>query len=195
MAKYTELAEDILAHVGGSENVDGLRHCVTRLRFNLKDESLADTEYLQQRDGVVTVVKAGGQYQVVIGNQVPDVYDEVVKVGHLPVGGDTAADTEDTAGPKGNWFDRFIDVVSNLFQPILGALAAAGILKGITAILAAAGMPKTDSVYVVMNAIGDGLFQYLPIFLAVTAANKFKMSVYTALAIAGALVYQGCRSC
>lgn len=191
MAKYTELAEDILAHVGGSENVDGLRHCVTRLRFNLKDESLADTEYLQQLDGVVTVVKAGGQYQVVIGNQVPDVYDEVVKVGHLPVGGDTAADTEDTAGPKGNWFDRFIDVVSNLFQPILGALAAAGILKGITAILAAAGMPKTDSVYVVMNAIGDGLFQYLPIFLAVTAANKFKMSVYTALAIAGALVYPG----
>nr|WP_302046231.1 PTS transporter subunit EIIB [Leuconostoc lactis] len=95
MAKYTELAEDILAHVGGSENVDGLRHCVTRLRFNLKDESLADTEYLQQLDGVVTVVKAGGQYQVVIGNQVPDVYDEVVKVGHLPVGGDTAADTED----------------------------------------------------------------------------------------------------
>ena len=85
MAKYTELAEDILAHVGGSENVDGLRHCVTRLRFNLKDESLADTEYLQQLDGVVTVVKAGGQYQVVIGNQVPDVYDEVVKVGHLPV--------------------------------------------------------------------------------------------------------------
>ncbi|MCT8388942.1 PTS beta-glucoside transporter subunit IIABC [Leuconostoc holzapfelii] len=190
MAKYTELAEDILAHVGGSENVSGLRHCVTRLRFNLKDESLADTEYLQQRDGVVTVVKAGGQYQVVIGNQVPDVYDEVVKVGHLPVGGNTA-DTEETTAPQGNWFDRFIDVVSNLFQPILGALAAAGILKGITAILAATGMPKNDSVYIVMTAIGDGLFQYLPILLAVTAANKFKMNVYTALAIAGALVYPG----
>lgn len=191
MAKYTELAEDILAHVGGSENVGGLRHCVTRLRFNLKDESLADTEYLQQRDGVVTVVKAGGQYQVVIGNQVPDVYDEVVKVGHLSVGGNATADTEDIAAPQGNWFDRFIDVVSNLFQPILGSLAAAGILKGITAILAATGMPKNDSVYVVMTAIGDGLFQYLPVLLAVTAANKFKMNVYTALAIAGALVYPG----
>lgn len=171
MAKYTELAEDILAHVGGSENVDGLRHCVTRLRFNLKDESLADTEYLQQLDGVVTVVKAGGQYQVVIGNQVPDVYDEVVKVGHLPVGGDTAADTEDTAGPKGNWFDRFIDVVSNLFQPILGALAAAGILKGITAILAAA---KPFMGLTIQIPAGGYYSMVLPIILAIYVASKIE---------------------
>ncbi|WP_455647439.1 glucose PTS transporter subunit IIA [Leuconostoc sp.] len=171
MAKYTELAEDILAHVGGSENVDGLRHCVTRLRFNLKDESLADTEYLQQLDGVVTVVKAGGQYQVVIGNQVPDVYDEVVKVGHLPVGGDTAADTEDTAGPKGNWFDRFIDVVSNLFQPILGALAAAGILKGITAILAAA---KPFMGLTIQIPAGGYYSTVLPIILAIYVASKIE---------------------
>lgn len=189
MAKYTELAEDILAHIGGAENVSGLRHCVTRLRFNLKDESVADTDYLQQRDGVVTVVKAGGQYQVVIGNHVPDVYEEVVKVGHLPAGGSLDIDEGDDVKPQGNLFDRFIDVVSSLFQPILGALAAVGILKGVTAILAAAGMPADNSIYVVMTAIGDGLFQYLPVLLAVTAANKFKMNIYTALAIAGALVY------
>ncbi|MEX0379965.1 beta-glucoside-specific PTS transporter subunit IIABC [Leuconostoc sp. MS02] len=189
MAKYTELAEDILAHIGGAENVSGLRHCVTRLRFNLKDESIADTDYLQQRDGVVTVVKAGGQYQVVIGNHVPDVYEEVVKVGHLPAGGSLDIDEGDDVKPQGNLFDRFIDVVSSLFQPILGALAAVGILKGVTAILAAAGMPADNSIYVVMTAIGDGLFQYLPVLLAVTAANKFKMNIYTALAIAGALVY------
>ena len=66
MAKYTELAEDILKHVGGKENVNSLKHCVTRLRFDLKDESKADDDYLKNRDGVVTVVKAGGQYQVVI---------------------------------------------------------------------------------------------------------------------------------
>ena len=80
MAKYTELAEDILKHVGGKENVNSLKHCVTRLRFDLKDESKADDNYLKNRDGVVTVVKAGGQYQVVIGNHVPDVYAEVLQV-------------------------------------------------------------------------------------------------------------------
>ena len=79
MAKYTELAEDIIKHVGGKENVNNLKHCVTRLRFDLKDESKADDDYLKNRDGVVTVVKAGGQYQVVIGNHVPDVYAEVLQ--------------------------------------------------------------------------------------------------------------------
>ena len=140
MAKYTELAQDILAHVGGKENVSSVKHCVTRLRFHLKDESKADTDYLQKRDGVVTVVKAGGQYQVVIGNHVPDVYDEVLKVGGLADGG--SLDIDEGDGQKGSLFDRFIDVISSLFQPFLGPLAAAGILKGITALLAATGMER-----------------------------------------------------
>ncbi|MFT0130007.1 beta-glucoside-specific PTS transporter subunit IIABC [Candidatus Enterenecus avicola] len=189
MAKYTELAQDILAHVGGKENVSSVKHCVTRLRFHLKDESKADTDYLQKCDGVVTVVKAGGQYQVVIGNHVPDVYDEVLKVGGLADGGSLDIDEGDEK--KGSLFDRFIDVISSLFQPFLGPLAAAGILKGITALLAATGMEATNGIYVVMNTLGDGLFQYLPMILAVTAAKKFKMNTYTALAIAGAMVYPG----
>lgn len=162
---------------------------MTRLRFHLKDESKADTDYLQKRDGVVTVVKAGGQYQVVIGNHVPDVYDEVLKVGGLADGGSLDIDEGDEK--KGSLFDRFIDVISSLFQPFLGPLAAAGILKGITALLAATGMEATNGIYVVMNTLGDGLFQYLPMILAVTAAKKFKMNTYTALAIAGAMVYPG----
>lgn len=95
MAKYTELAEDIIKHVGGKENVNNLKHCVTRLRFDLKDESKADDDYLKNRDGVVTVVKAGGQYQVVIGNHVPDVYAEVLQVGGLPAGGSLDLDEGD----------------------------------------------------------------------------------------------------
>jgi PTS system beta-glucosides-specific IIC component len=94
MAKYTDLAEDIVEKVGGSDNVKEVRHCVTRLRFYLKDESKADTEYLKNRDGVVTVMQAGGQYQVVIGNHVPEVYEEVVRVGHLEDGGEVPADDE-----------------------------------------------------------------------------------------------------
>lgn len=188
MAKYTQLAEDIVDKVGGKENVKEVRHCVTRLRFYLKDESKADTEYLKKRDGVVTVMQAGGQYQVVIGNHVPEVYEEVVKIGNFVEGGEVDADDD---GEKGNLFDQFIDIVSGLFQPFLGVLAAAGILKGVTALLAAVGVDQTSGIYILMNTLGDGLFQYLPMVLAVSASKKFRMNTYTAVAIAGALLYPG----
>ncbi|MGG6795465.1 UNVERIFIED_CONTAM: PTS glucose transporter subunit IIA [Streptococcus canis] len=185
---YTELAKDIVAHVGGKENVINLRHCVTRLRFVLKDESKADTDYLKARDGVVTVVKAGGQYQVVIGNHVPDVYAAVLEQGVQGVG---SLDTDEGDVPKGNLFDRFVDLVSGIFQPFLGPLAAAGIIKGIVAIMGGLmGMDATNSaLYVILNATGDGFFQFLPLLIAITSARKFKMNEFTALAIAAALVY------
>ena len=187
MAKdYTELAKDIVAHVGGKDNITKLVHCVTRLRFSLKDESKADTDYLMKRDGVVTVVKAGGQYQVVIGNHVPDVYETVLRV--AGISGEGSVDADDDA-VEGNLFDRFIALVSGLFQPMLGTLSAAGMIKGVVAIMAAIGVPDTDGAYVVLNAAGDGLFQFLPMMIAVNAARKFKMNDFTALAIAAALVY------
>lgn len=190
MAKkdYTELAKDIVAHVGGKENVTNVRHCVTRLRFVLKDESKADTDYLKQRDGVVTVVKAGGQYQVVIGNHVPDVYEAVLGQGVSGVG---AIDADEGDVATGNLFDRFVDLVSGIFQPFLGPLAAAGIIKGLVAILAASlGWNASNSaLYVILNAAGDGFFQFLPILIAITSARKFKMNEFTAVAIASALVY------
>ena len=160
MAKdYTELAKDIVAHVGGKDNITKLVHCVTRLRFSLKDESKADTDYLMKRDGVVTVVKAGGQYQVVIGNHVPDVYETVLRV--AGISGEGSVDADDDA-VEGNLFDRFIALVSGLFQPMLGTLSAAGMIKGVVAIMAALGVAKTDGAYIVLNAAGDGLFQFLP---------------------------------
>lgn len=187
MAKdYTELAQDIVAHVGGKDNITKLVHCVTRLRFSLKDESKADTEYLMKRDGVVTVVKAGGQYQVVIGNHVPDVYETVLKV--AGISGEGSVDADDDV-VEGNLFDRFIALVSGLFQPMLGTLSAAGMIKGVVAIMAALGVAKTDGAYVILNAAGDGLFQFLPLILAITAAKRFKMNSFTALAIGFALVY------
>jgi len=187
MAKdYTELAQDIVAHVGGKDNITKLVHCVTRLRFSLKDESKADTDYLMKRDGVVTVVKAGGQYQVVIGNHVPDVYETVLKVSGIS--GEGSVDADDDA-VEGNLFDRFIALVSGLFQPMLGTLSAAGMIKGVVAIMAALGVSKTDGAYVVLNAAGDGIFQFLPLILAITTAKRFKMNQFTALAIGFALVY------
>ncbi|MBY0752959.1 beta-glucoside-specific PTS transporter subunit IIABC [Streptococcus sp. 2018037] len=190
MAKdYTDLATDIVAHVGGKENISSLKHCVTRLRFGLKDESKADTDYLKARDGVVTVVQAGGQYQVVIGNHVPDVYAAVQKV--AGIAGDGSLDIDEGDGPKGNLFDRFVDLVAGVFQPSLGVLAAAGIIKGVVAILAATlGWNNTNSaLYVILEAAGDGFFQFLPIVLGFNAARKFNMNQFTGMAIAMALVY------
>lgn len=188
MAKdYTELAQDIVAHVGGKDNIIKLVHCVTRLRFTLKDESKADDDYLKQRDGIVTVVKAGGQYQVIIGNHVPDVYDTVLKVAGIQVEG--GIDVNEGDVPQGNLFDQFIALVSGLFQPILGALSAVGMIKGLVAILAAVGVKETSGLYVILNAAGDGFFQFLPVILALTAAKRFKMEQFTALALSFALAY------
>ena len=188
MAKdYTELANDIVKHVGGKDNIVKLVHCVTRLRFTLKDESKADEEYLKQREGIVTVVKAGGLFQVVIGNHVPDVYDAVLKA--AGISGDGGIDVDEGDIPRGNLLDRFIALISGLFQPMLGVLSAAGMLKGVVAILAAVGVAETDGLYIVLNAAGDGFFQFLPLILALTAAKRFKMDQFTAIALGFALVY------
>lgn len=184
---YTELAQDIVVHVGGKDNIAKLVHCVTRLRFTLKDESKADDDYLKQRDGIVTVVKAGGQYQVVIGNHVPDVYAAVLKV--AGISGDGGVDVDEGDVPKGNLLDQFISLVSGIFQPMLGVLCASGMIKGLVAILAACGVKDTAGVYIILNAAGDGLFQFLPIVLAITSAKRFKMEPFTAMALAFALVY------
>ena len=123
--KYEELARDIIKNVGGEANVTGLRHCITRLRFNLKDESKANTDYLKKRDGVVTVVQSGGQYQVVIGNEVNNVYEAITEISNIGENsGGSEPDNSDLS-----WFDRLIDTLSGLFQPFLGALAGQELLK------------------------------------------------------------------
>ncbi|MBD3948734.1 PTS glucose transporter subunit IIA [Tuanshanicoccus lijuaniae] len=189
MANYTALANDIVANVGGKENIKNVRHCITRLRFQLKDESKANTEYLKKREGIVTVVQAGGQYQVVIGNHVPDVYEAVLQQGIAGVGEIAPDDASEKA--SGNLFDRFVDLMSGLFQPFLGTLAAAGIIKGIVAVLAAFGGQAitTSGLYILLNAAGDAFFQYLPFVLAITAAGKFRMNQFTAMAVTAALLY------
>lgn len=189
MAKdYSELAKDIVEHVGGKENITELKHCITRLRFTLKDEEKADTNYLKARDGIVTVVQAGGQYQVVIGNHVPDVYVAVQTAAGIVGNGSLDIDEGDKV--NGNLFERFVDLISGIFQPFLGALAAAGIIKGLVAVLGANGMTADNSaLYAILNAAGDGFFQYLPLIIALTSARKFKVNEFTALAIGAALVY------
>lgn len=186
MGKYENLAKDIVKNVGGKENVISLTHCITRLRFKLKDESKANDDVLKNMSGVVTVMKSGGQYQVVIGNHVPEVYADVMPL----LGLDDGAPKEEEEGPKGSLFNRFIDTISGIFQPILGVMAACGMVKGLNALFVAMGL-YTDACggYLVLNAIGDGLFYFLPLFLGYTAAKKFKLKPMIGLVIGAIMCY------
>ncbi|MDF2786948.1 MAG: bglP [Neobacillus sp.] len=185
--KYEQLAKDILANVGGKENVNSVVHCVTRLRFKLKDEKKANTEVLKNMDGVVTVMKSGGQYQVVIGNHVPDVYADVLTVGGLG----TVSESSDSSSDKNIGMGaKFIDMISGVFTPILGVLAATGMIKGFAALFLALGwFEATSGTYQLMNIAGDGLFNFLPIFLGYTAMKKFGGTPFVGMAIAAALVH------
>lgn len=166
MGKYHELAEKIVKNVGGQENINSLTHCITRLRFKLKDESQANDDVLKNMDGVVTVMKSGGQYQVVIGNHVPAVYEEVVSIAGL------SGEREEEAS-SGNLFDRLIDILSGCFQPFLGALAAAGMVKGLNALLVFLKLyTATSGTYTMLNGIGDAIFYFMPVILGYTAAKN-----------------------
>lgn len=187
MGKYEALAKDIVANVGGKENVISVINCITRLRFKLRDEKKANTDVLKNMDGVVTVMQSGGQYQVVIGNHVPEVRADVDAV--LGVLDTSPADS----AQKGNLFDQFVELISGIFQPILAPLAAAGMIKGVNAILffALGQSFQASATYAVFNAMGDGLFLFLPIFIGYTSMKKFNGSPFVGMMIAAALVYPG----
>ena len=184
MGKYERLAKQIVANVGGKDNINSLAHCVTRLRFKLKDESIANDEVLKNMDGVITVMKSGGQYQVVIGNHVPDVYADVCSVAKI-VAGDVVESTE-----KMSVFNSLIDMVSGVFAPSLGILAASGMLKGLNALLIFLGVyTATDGAYIMFNAIGDAMFFFMPVILGYNAAKKFGLNQLLGMVIGMIMCY------
>ena len=191
MGKYQELAEYIVENVGGTENIADLFHCVTRLRFTLKDESAANDEAFKNHAGIVTLMKAGGYYQVVIGNHVPDVYADVCTVAGLANkdsgGGGAAAE----AGPDNRKFtDKALDMITSIFMPYLNLLCACGIIKGFNTIMNLIGViPTTSTLGVVFAAVGDVIFYFLPVFIAYNLAVKLKMQKFTAMGIGLSLIY------
>ena len=195
-SKYDGLARIIIQNVGGKSNIISVAHCITRLRFKLKDESKANKEVLESTDGVIKVMQAGGQYQVVIGNQVNDVYDAVLEVGHLNAAGavdedgNAVDDGGSESGGKKSPVSMLIDVISGTLQPTLGVMAATGIIKGLLALFDFIGLiPSTSGTYQVWYAVADGFFYFLPIILGYTAAKKFKMNEFIGMAIGIALCY------
>ncbi len=184
---YRSLAGDILQGVGGEKNIASATHCATRLRLKLRDDARADQAAVENLPGVITVMKAGGQFQVVIGNNVPTVYAELGKITKLT--GDDAGGNDEPA-PAGSIFNRFIEMVSAIINPIIWPLAGAGLLKAfLSAAVQFGWLDPASQTNVILAAAADGIFYFLPLFLAITAARRFKTNQFTSMAIAGALVY------
>jgi PTS system beta-glucosides-specific IIC component len=195
MAKdFAKTAQGVFDNVGGKANIKNLVHCATRLRFTLADQGKANDDAVKGTSGVVSVVKAGGQYQVVIGNDVHEVFVELEKLG-VPTGGSAGGAVE--AGPAGpitlaSLGNSLIGTISGVFTPILAALMGIGLIKGILAILSMAfpaWVASGDMSYVILFTAGDTLMYFLPILVAYTAAQKFGCDPLVGMIIGGSLVY------
>lgn len=186
MEKYNSLAKDIIAHVGGKENITGLRHCVTRLRFNLVDEKKADDDYLKNLDGVITVMKAMGEYMVVIGEHVPYVYEEVCKEAGL---NNVSATTNEEPKPKGSIAQRVLGVVMSAMGPTLNLMCACGIIKGLLVLATMAGITPDSGIYALLNAAGDCFFWFMPLLLGYNVAKKLGIDPVFGFILSAALCY------
>lgn len=188
---YKQLAQAIIDNIGGRSNVKSVVHCATRLRFTLNDASLADTDKISKLKGVLKVVNAGGQYQIVIGPDVPQVYQQIISIGHFEAAeavADDEAEKEDTRSP----LSRVLEAIASIFQPIIPAITGAGLLKAVMALCTTFGWLENGSqTYVILNAMADAAFYFLPILLAASCAKKFKCNQGTAMALGGILVYPG----
>lgn len=195
MAKdYNALADKIMENIGGEENVLSLAHCVTRLRFRLKDESKANDEAVNKIPGVLKVLRSGGQYQVVIGQDVTEAYDAILAKYHISAGGEVAADIKETAADrkakKVDIAGGIADLVSGIFMPFMGAFMGAGLLKGVLVLLTTFSiLPKDSTTYTILYAAADGVFYFLPMFLAYCAGKKFGGSPFLTMALAAAMLY------
>ena len=197
MAKdFVKMAKEIVANVGGEENVISVTHCVTRLRFKLHDEEKADEKALLAC-GALKVIRAGGQYQVVIGNDVGDVYNAVLANSKVKAAGEEASApasvaTSDGTKKKGKALlgDAFVAIVSGIFMPFMGAFTGAGLLKGFLVLFVTVGLlSKESTTYTILYAAGDGVFYFLPVFLAYTAGKTFGAKPFVSMAMACAMVY------
>lgn len=182
---YSKIASDILANVGGKENVKSVTHCFTRLRFVLKDDSKAKKDVVEHLEGVISVVVAGGQFQVVCGAKVTKIYDAV-----LPLVGDLEESSSE-GGNKGG-FNFVLQKISEIFTPIVPAIAAAGLIKGLLA--ACSRLPMFEaftatSTYTIMNTASNIIFYFMPVFLAYTAAKALKCNQVIAMVLGAFLCH------
>ena len=185
---YKKTATEIVENIGGKENISSLTHCITRVRFKLKDDSKASAEAVKKIDGVLNVIEQGGQFQVVIGNEVEDVFNAVQDITGI-VGSAIDAVEKDDLKVKGKFMDQVIDLVTGIFTPILPVLIGAGMIRSLLMLLTKfAGLAADSGLYIVLNEIYNAIFNYLPVYLAYAAAVKWKCNPYIAVAVALTMV-------
>ena len=196
--KYQTTAREIVKAVGGADNVKNVMHCFTRLRFTLKDNSIPQDDEVNNIKGVIDVTRANNQYQIVIGQTVEDVYDELIKLlGPEYAGqGETTPDAPVTeadqsiGGKIKNGFFQLIGVITGSMMPVIGLLAASGMLKGILNILTNfCHMSTASPTYTIINAMGDASFYFLPLIVGFTAAQRLGSNPVVVSIIGGFLIY------
>lgn len=184
MARYNELVSFIIENVGGKNNVISVSHCMTRLRFKLNDYSLVHEEIILENSKITTAQKSGGEYQVVIGTNVGDVYAELVN--SLGIRKENAQDIE----KEKSILNRMIQIITKSITPVLGVLMASGLIQGLLALLVACNIvSSTDGTYIIFNVIGNALFTFFPIFLGYTSAKAFHMDGFVGMVIGACLVF------
>ncbi len=186
---YQAIAKEILKDVGGKDNIVDVTHCYTRLRFVLKDTKQANKEALLQTEGVISVVESGGQYQVVLGNKVAHVYNALEPLLAQQLTTKTSTEEKNSLG------NRILNTVAAIFTPVVPAIAASGMLKGILAIavMVANNFYQVDlkplNTYIILSAASDALFYFMPVILGYTAAKKFRLHPMVGIVIGAALCY------
>lgn len=183
---FENLADIILKGIGGEENIAGFTHCATRLRFTLKDESVADEEALKNTKGILGIAKSGGQFQIIIGNEVPKAYGAI----QGKMKGSAVGEKEQKILPKKMKIsERIFDFVSAIFTPVLPAIIGAGLVKSVLAVAVLLGADTESMTYYFLNFIGDAPLYFLPVMLAFTAAKKLGCNQFLAVSIAGAMLH------
>ena len=186
--KFEELAEEILERVGGAVNISNCTHCMTRLRFTLKDTSLVKEKEIEQLEGVLGIKNAGGQFQVIIGKDVNDVYDCVCKIANIKTTELDMTEGEEV-GEKKKIGQQILDYISNAFIPLVPALVGSGMLKGFLSLFTYLGwLDATSATYAVLSAAGNAVFYFIPLLIAYNTAKYLKANIVVAMVIMGALM-------
>ena len=173
MAKdYAAISKKIVENIGGVENIASVTHCMTRLRFVVKDEGKINDAAVKATDGVMGVVNQGGQYQIIIGNHVEEAYNEVLKMGN-----------------------NILDAIVGTMSPLIPAIIGGSMVKLLVMLLGMAGVLSADGeTYKILNTIGDAAFYFLPVMVAASASKKFNTNMFIAIAIAGLMLHPDFRT-
>lgn len=194
---YRKIAEDIIINVGGKENIESLTHCFTRLRFILKEENKANKSKIEQLEGVISVVQAGGEYQIVCGAKVEHIYDALIQLLNIEkLSNNTNTEKVKQKRSVKQMGNQLLQTITQIFTPLVPAIAAAGLIKGfLTAaklIMSRQGVDiSTSDTYTILLAVSQVIFYFFPIFLAMTCAKALRSNQVIAMVIAGTLVYPG----